>query len=128
MTSCKDHPQNLAAKNVILKNFKILRNDPETKQIFPLPSLISFKRDKNIGNFLVKSTFKSDNQPGTFKCKHTRCTSPLRRAFPLPTIGEDTVSGSINASSSSSLPKTILCRNFFCDAYPLFPLSSSKSP
>ena len=25
------HPQNLAIKNVILKNFKILRNDPETK-------------------------------------------------------------------------------------------------
>ena len=28
------HPQNLAIKNVILKNFKILRNDPETKHIF----------------------------------------------------------------------------------------------
>ena len=25
------HPQNLAIKKVILKNFKILRNDPETK-------------------------------------------------------------------------------------------------
>ena len=52
------HPQNLAIKNVILKNFKILRNDPvilknfkilrndpETKHIFSLPPLISFKRD-----------------------------------------------------------------------------------
>ena len=28
------HPQNLAVKNVILKNFKILRNDPETKHLF----------------------------------------------------------------------------------------------
>ena len=28
------HPQNLAVKNVILKNFKILRNDPETQHIF----------------------------------------------------------------------------------------------
>ena len=43
------HPQNLAIKNVILKNFKILRNDPETKRIFPLPPPISFKRDKNLG-------------------------------------------------------------------------------
>ena len=67
------HPQNLAVKNVILKNFKILRNDPETKHIFSLPPLISFKRDKNIGNFLVRSAFKSDNQPGTFKCTLTRC-------------------------------------------------------
>ena len=45
------HPQNLAVKNVLLKNFKILRNDPETKQIFPLAPLVSFKRDKNIGNY-----------------------------------------------------------------------------
>ena len=35
-------PQNLAIKNVILKNFKILRNDSETKHIFqpPLPQTI----------------------------------------------------------------------------------------
>ena len=66
-------PQNHAVKNVILKNLKILRNDPETKHIFPLPPLISFKRNKNIGNFLVRSAFKFDNQTGTFQCKRTRC-------------------------------------------------------
>ena len=72
------HRQNLAIKNVILKNFKILRNDPETKHIFSLPLLISFKRDKNLGNFLVRSAFKFNNQPGTFTCKRTRCkTCPL---------------------------------------------------
>ena len=58
---------------VILKNFKILRNDPETKHIFSLPPLISFKRDKNLGNFLVRSAFKFNDQPGTFTCKRTRC-------------------------------------------------------
>ena len=42
------HPQNLAIKNVILKNLKILRDDPETKHIFSLPPIISFKRDKNL--------------------------------------------------------------------------------
>ena len=66
------HPQNLAIKNVILKNFKILSNDPETKHIFSLPPLISFKRDKNLGNFLVRSAFKFNNKPGTFTCKRTR--------------------------------------------------------
>ena len=30
------HPQNLAIKNVILKNFKILRDDPKTKHILSL--------------------------------------------------------------------------------------------
>ena len=67
------HPQNLAIKNAILKNFKILRNDPETKHIFSLPLLVSFKRDKNLGNFLVRSAFKFNDQPGTFTCKRTRC-------------------------------------------------------
>ena len=67
------HPQNLAIKNAILKNFKILRNDTETKHIFSLPLLVSFKRDKNLGNFLVRSVFKFNNQPGTFTCKRTRC-------------------------------------------------------
>ena len=71
------HPPNLAIKNVILKNFKILRNDPETKHIFSLPPLISFKRDKNF-SFLVRSAFKFKNQPGTFTCKRTRWkTSPF---------------------------------------------------
>ena len=60
------HPQNLVIKNVILKNFKIIRNDPETKHIFSLPPLISFKRDKN---FLVRSAFKLNDQPGTHDAK-----------------------------------------------------------
>ena len=31
-----------------------LQNDPDTGRIFSQPPLISFKRDKNIGNFLVR--------------------------------------------------------------------------
>ena len=62
------HPHNLAAKNIILKKFKLLQNDNETGRIFSQPPLISFKRDKNIGNFLVRSVLKSDDQRGTFKC------------------------------------------------------------
>ena len=45
------------SQNIILKTFKILCNDPENKYIFPLPPLISFKCEKNIGNFLVRSEF-----------------------------------------------------------------------
>ena len=51
----------------------MLHNDPETKQIFSVTPLLSFKRCKNLGNFLVRIACKSDNQPGTFKCKCTRC-------------------------------------------------------
>ena len=49
------HPHNHAVKSIILSNFKLLQNDPETGRIFSQPPLISFKRDKNVGNFLVRS-------------------------------------------------------------------------
>ena len=62
------HPQNHAVKSIILRNFKLLQNDPDTVRIFSQPPLISFKRDKNIGNFfLVRSAFQTSDQPGTFK-------------------------------------------------------------
>ena len=56
-----------------LKNFKLLQSDPDTGRIFSQPPLISFKRDKNIGNFLVRSAFQTSNQAGTFKCARARC-------------------------------------------------------
>ena len=67
------HPRNNPVKAIILNNFKILQNDPETGAIFSQPPLISFKRDKNVGNFLVRSTFKTIEKPGTFKCTRSRC-------------------------------------------------------
>ena len=67
------HPHNHAVKSIILKNFKLLQNDPDTGRIFSQPPLISFKRDKNIGKFLVRSAFKMSEQHGTFKCARARC-------------------------------------------------------
>ena len=54
------------------KNFKLLQNDPDSGRIFSQPPLISLKRDKNKGNFLVRSAFQTSNQPGTFKCARAR--------------------------------------------------------
>ena len=67
------HPLNLPVKNIILKNFKLLQNNNETSRIFSLPPLISFKRNKKISDFLVRSTLKSDESPGTFNCTRKRC-------------------------------------------------------
>ena len=53
------HPHNHAVKSIILENFKLFQNYSETGFIFsqpPLILLILFKRDKNIGNFLVGSS------------------------------------------------------------------------
>ena len=54
------HPHNISVKNIILKNFKLLQHNPTTAEIFAQPLLISYERDKNFSNFLVKSTLKSD--------------------------------------------------------------------
>ena len=67
------YPHNRSVKSIILKDLELLKNDPDTGRIFSQPPLISFKRDKNIGNFLVRSAFPTSNQPGSFKCVRARC-------------------------------------------------------
>ena len=67
------HPHNHTFKRIILNNFNLLQNDPETGTIFSQPPLISFKRDKNVGNILVRSALKTNEQPGTFECAPSRC-------------------------------------------------------
>ena len=56
------HPHNHAVKSIILKHFKLLQNNSDTGRIFSQPPLISFKRDKNIGNFLVRVSFQTSYQ------------------------------------------------------------------
>ena len=67
------HPRNHTVKSIILKNFKLLQNDLETGTIFSQPPLSSFKLYKNIGNFLVRSSFQTNDQPGIFRCAHSWC-------------------------------------------------------
>ena len=55
------HPHNHAVESIILKNFQLLQNDSETGTIFSQPPLISFKRDRNIGNFLIRSSFQTSD-------------------------------------------------------------------
>lgn len=72
----KHHPQKL----------QILQNDLEISQIFSFPSLVYFKRDKSISKFLVRSALTYDRQPGTFKCKRSRCKTFIRET---PTRSHD---------------------------------------
>ena len=75
------HPLNLAARDILLKHFKTLQDDPATSPIFD-PSttpLCSFRRDRSIGNHLVRSslpatTHTTDNVPyRTAPCQRPRC-------------------------------------------------------
>jgi hypothetical protein len=70
------HPHNLPVKQVLIHNFKILQEDPQLQTLFKKPPLAAFKRDRNLGDMLVRSTFKTntvDLPPGNTRCNQPRC-------------------------------------------------------
>ena len=74
------HPFNFKVRDVINKNFHILKNDPETSSIFSDNPLVSFRHSKNIRETLVHSSLAqaSTSQKGTFPClssKYKTCDS-----------------------------------------------------
>ena len=50
-------------------------SDPETAPIFPNPPLVSFKRDRNLRNSLVRSSLPSNLEPRTFNCSRKVCNT-----------------------------------------------------
>ena len=48
-----------------------------TAPIFPNPPLVSFKRDRNLRNSLVRSSLPSNLEPGTFNCSRKVCNTCL---------------------------------------------------
>ena len=64
------HPFNFPIRDVILKNFHILQNDPQTSSIFSDNPLVSFRHNKNIRDTLVHSSLQTNcSEPnGTFPC------------------------------------------------------------
>ena len=69
------HPFNSRIKKILLANFIILMNDETTREIFPLPPLTSYRRDRNIRNILVHTSMKSPSgsPAGTHPCGAPRC-------------------------------------------------------
>ena len=71
------HPFNFKVRDVIRKNFHILKNDPETSSIFSNNPLVSFRHSKNIRETLVHSSLPQElSSPcGTFPCGVGQCKS-----------------------------------------------------
>ena len=73
------HPKNQEVKKILLKNFRILSDDPTTKEIFNTRRLCVYRRDTSLRDILVHSTLSSradDIQAtptGTFPCHRPRC-------------------------------------------------------
>ena len=69
------HPFNFKIRDIIRKNFYILKNDPETSSIFSNNPLVSFRHSKNIRETLVHSNLHQESSPlsGTFPCGVAQC-------------------------------------------------------
>lgn len=68
------HPKVYRITNIIRSNFKILRNHPDTKDIFKSHPLVAFRRGKNMRDLLVRSDCHiPPSDPGTQPCKRPRC-------------------------------------------------------
>ena len=89
------HPFNYKVRDVISRNFLILKHDPETSSIFTNNPLISFRRNKNMRDNLVRNALRQ-NLPapaGTFPCSRARCYTCLF----------------LNSATSISGPKSNYC-------------------
>jgi hypothetical protein len=69
------HPFNFKVRDVINKNFHILKNNHEISSIFSDNPLVSFRDSKNIRETLVHSSLAqaSTSQNGTFPCLSSKC-------------------------------------------------------
>ena len=73
------HPKNLEVKKILLKNFRILSDDPTTKEIFNTKPLYVYRQDTSLRDILVHSTLSSSaddvqaTPAGNFPCHRPRC-------------------------------------------------------
>ena len=74
------HPTNALIKNIMTRNFHLLRDDPDTRDIYePVRILCSYRRDINLRDSLVRSHLNtisvSGEDRGTFPCGRSRCNT-----------------------------------------------------
>jgi hypothetical protein len=71
------HPFNFKVRDVIRKNFYILKNDLDRNIFFQYP-LISFRHSKNIREYTIASSYHIEDslsQNGTFPCRVLQCNT-----------------------------------------------------
>ena len=72
------HPSMYPLRRIILKHYKTLMTDQDTKDIFKLLPITSYKRERNLCNHLVRASEPQSlifSDAGTFSCKRRRCNT-----------------------------------------------------
>ena len=61
------HPLNTRVQRILLDNFKVIADDPETSLTFPRRPMVAFRRDDNLRTSLVHTTEKqATTRAGTY--------------------------------------------------------------
>ena len=74
------HPTNVSIKTIMTRNFHLLWDDPDTRDIYePVRVLCACRRDTNLRDSLVRSHLNnitaSDKNRGTFPCGRSQCNT-----------------------------------------------------
>ena len=72
------HPSIYPLRRIILKHYKTLMTDQDTKNILKLLPITSYKRECNLCNHLVRSSEPQSlifSDAGTVSCKRRRCNT-----------------------------------------------------
>ena len=72
------HPSIYPLCRIILKHYKTLMTDQDTKDILKLLPITSYKRERNLCNHLVRASKPQSlifSGAGTFACKRRRCNT-----------------------------------------------------
>ena len=80
----KHQISSILRKNIITRNFHLLRDDPDRAAIFqPLRILSAYRRHNNLRDSLVRSTLNgttpTSEDRGTFPCGRSRCNTCEKR-------------------------------------------------
>ena len=74
------HPINAQIKNIMTRNFDLLKSDSDAKEVFQSVRILrAYRRDTNLRDALVRSCLSTptlaERDPGTFPCGRPRCVT-----------------------------------------------------
>ena len=103
---------NTGTKRILLDNFEILLSDPATCTIYPELPLVSYRRDRNLRDYVVHSAERTDSDAGTFACRHPRCLTcrhtTSQTILQSPSAFIPSVTASLASSRMWSIPSYVV--------------------
>jgi len=91
-------PLNTEVTKILMKNFNILQECKDTKNVFRDPPIVAYRRDKNLSDILVHSAEPQERKPpGTTTCDRHVCRTCQHVSY-APSINGNTGSFNIHQS------------------------------